>query len=200
MKISIDEFLQRGLFAMTKKDYELMIFHELLSNDDFCRMSIYEKSLYLKTTPTKIKNIEAEVGLRYTSSLEIEKCAKAEFEELSKHVCIFEDGKSVKFIVESVNTRNYMESVLRSKYKFSDSSFNREVVVVSANDFIFLLGEFYGKTEEFESKLKKIERESILKEVLSTAVGTIGGKLAEKTFDVSINVIEKIINNVSKQK
>ncbi|MBR2881710.1 MAG: response regulator transcription factor, partial [Prevotella sp.] len=60
----INEYLERGFGTMTKREFEVMILHDLLQNE-LKGKSNYEISRKLGITEAKVKGLVYEVSLKY---------------------------------------------------------------------------------------------------------------------------------------
>mgnify|MGYP003296971562 CR=1 FL=1 len=60
----INESLRRGFGSMTKNDYEVFIFNELLKTSDYEGKSDFEISIKLKIPQSKVKRLRYEAALR----------------------------------------------------------------------------------------------------------------------------------------
>ena len=55
----------RGLGAISKKDYELLVFHHLTKDPDLVGQSNYVLANYFKVTETRVKSLRLEASLRH---------------------------------------------------------------------------------------------------------------------------------------
>lgn len=123
---------------LNKKDYELAVFHLLLQNE-LKDCSDFAISRRLKITEAKVKQ------LRYEMNLVIEKDDSAYREELMQLMSTasykFADGgKKIQFCVNDKMLRLFLNDQLNQIGSFADSSFNSNIVSVTAKDLLFLLG------------------------------------------------------------
>lgn len=193
---AIHAYIERGFGSMNKNDFEVFIFHKMLdgslkNNLNLSGKSNYEISLTLKIPETKVKRLRYEADLRYKSSLEEE--SRVAFWEAMKLVHFRNDGEKLYFVMENVSVRKYLYFKLKQNGRFSDSSFNSEIVVLSKDDFIFLI-ENNLTTEEKEQMLKQITSKKTISEILKSVLNTLfkeikkqaESKIVSLSFDVII--------------
>lgn len=135
----IKEYLDRGFGTMTKREMEVMILHVLLQNE-LKGKSNYEISRKLKITEAKVKGLVYEVSLKYDKE---ETIWKERFMQAIKKVNLYERKEHVVFSIEDKATRSYLDALLKSKGRFSDKSFNSEIVVMRISDFVELLDDLF---------------------------------------------------------
>lgn len=132
------EYCTHHFGRLNKKDYELAVFHLLLQNE-LMDCSDFAISRKLKITEAKVKQ------LRYEENLVIEKNDSDYREELMQLMSTasykFADGgKKIQFCVNDKMLRLFLNDQLNQIGSFADSSFNSNIVSVTAKDLLFLLG------------------------------------------------------------
>lgn len=152
----VDQFLiecfQR-FGSMNKNNYEVALFH-LLMLSDYDNKTDFEMSKALKMPESKIKRLRYEVELAYGENDE----AKLDLKIISllKRSSFKLTFDRLQFAVNDKMTRLYINNKLQKDNRFSDSSFNSNIVSISANDLQFLLDKL---------KIDKKEKEEILNNV-----------------------------------
>ncbi len=152
----VNEFLQKCIEqfgSMNKNDYEVALFHLMLLNI-FKGQTDNQISRELRIPESKIKR------LRYESSLVYQKNhdeLENDFYELIDK-CNFKskDGERIQFVINDKFLRCYINDILWKAGRFADSSFNSDIVSLTASDLEYLLS--YFKTTD--SQLKKIKEEA----------------------------------------
>ena len=134
----IDEYLNRGFGSMTKNDFEVWIFHQLLQNQ-LKDKSNYEISRRLKIPESKVKRLRYEADLKFVDEKESEERRKQELNRLLEKAVVKRSGTLIQFVVEDPALRKYLDYKLKQKNTFSDSSFNSEIVSISIDDYEILL-------------------------------------------------------------
>ena len=151
---TIKEYLNRGFGSMNKNDFEVWIFHYLVGNDFKGKMD-YEISINLGIPISKVKRLRYEANLKYSSHNKED--YEPGFHKLLENVKFSKDGSAVKFIVEDVALRKYLEFILKNKGHLSDGSFNSEIITMSLDAFEFLLKHFWSK-DKYNQFLKQAEK------------------------------------------
>ena len=197
----INEYLERGFGTMTKREFEVMILHDLLQNE-LKGKSNYEISRKLGITEAKVKGLVYEVSLKYDKD---EETWKQRFMQAIQKVNLFEKKDHVVFSIEDKATRSYLDALLKSKGRFSDKSFNSEIVIMRTIDFVDLLDSLFSPSEK-----NRIMEEAIIKidgnegsadkgfkdhmlDVINLTIET--GK--EKVADLTVEGIVKLISKVA---
>ena len=200
------EYCTQHFGRLNKKDYELAVFHLLLQNE-LKDCSDFAISRRLKITGAKVKQ------LRYEVNLVIEKNDSDYREELMQLMSIasykFADGgKKVQFCVNDKMLRLFLNDQLNQIGSFADSSFNSNIVSVTAKDLLFLLG-----ADKHADTLKKINQSlrdnandlpKDMRDKLSGLAKSIAKDLASKISPNVTNWIEEqlqeYVNKKDKQK
>lgn len=187
-KTFLSQYLERGFGSMNKNDFEVWIFHYLL-NHDLKDMTNYAISIKLRIPETKVKRLRYEAELKYGAA-----DALANYHrvcEMLTHVHIKKGGQRIQFAIEDLYLRKYLDSTLKSDGRFSDSSFNSEIVSMDFDDLEFFLGivpEEKAKLEKLlaeTSKKEKVEKLSF-KYLLGEFCESAAKELGKQTVDVSI--------------
>lgn len=191
---------------LNKKDYELAVFHLLLQNElkDCSDFAISRK---LKITEAKVKQ------LRYEENLVIQKDDSVYREELMQLMStasykFADDGKKILFCVNDKMLRLFLNDQLNQIGSFADSSFNSNIVSVTAKDLLFLLGA--GKHADTVKKINQSLRDNandlpqdarqILVGLAQSVVKDFGEKISPNVTNWIIAQIEKYVNKKDKQK
>ena len=200
------EYCTQHFGRLNKKDYELAVFHLLLQNE-LKDCSDFAISRRLKITEAKVKQ------LRYEVNLVIEKNDSAYREELMQLMSIasykFADGgKKIQFCVNDKMLRLFLNDQLNQIGSFADSSFNSNIVSVTAKDLLFLLG-----ADKHAATVKKINQSlrdnandlpqdarQILVGLAQSVVKDFGEKISPNVTNWIMAQIEKYVNKKDKQK
>lgn len=175
LQLAINDYLNRGFGSMNKNDFEVWIFNYLLQ-EKLKGKSNYDISIELKMPEQKVKRLKYEAGLKYGSPQDTTTYAK-DFSELLSKVHIKKDGSCVQFVVEDLQLRKYLDSLLKKDGRFSNTSFNTEIVSIDADDLEFLMKSIFPN-EDWVTLYKKAE------DLLDTEKVTFRGlfkKFAEST-------------------
>lgn len=134
--IFVDNYLNRGFGSMNKNDFEVMIFYYLLQKK-FQNKSNYDISIELRIPESKIRRLRYEAELKYGST--DTNLYANKFERLLAKSILKKNGSCVLFNVEDVQLRKYLDSILKKGGRFSDTSFNSEIISIDIDDLEFLL-------------------------------------------------------------
>lgn len=197
----INEYLERGFGTMTKREFEVMILHDLLQNE-LKGKSNYEISRKLGISEAKVKGLVYEVSLKYDKD---EETWKQRFMQAIQKVNLFEKKDHVVFSIEDKATRSYLDALLKSKGRFSDKSFNSEIVIMRTIDFVDLLDSLFSPSEK-----NRIMEEAIInidgnegpankgfKDHMLDVINLTIEKGKEKVADLTVEGIVKLISKVA---
>lgn len=153
---TIQQYLDRGFGSMNKNDFEVWIFNYLLQNR-LKGLSNYDISIELKIPESKVKRLKYEAGLKYGDTKDTAIYA-SELEVLLNKAQLKKNGLCVQFVIEDIQLRKYLDSLLKQDGRFSDTSFNTEIVSIDADDLGFLMKTIFPSKDwkEFEKKAKKL--------------------------------------------
>lgn len=197
----INEYLERGFGTMTKREFEVMILHDLLQNE-LKGKSNYEISRKLGITEAKVKGLVYEVSLKYDKD---EETWKQRFMQAIQKVNLFEKKDHVVFSIEDKATRSYLDALLKSKGRFSDKSFNSEIVIMRTIDFVDLLDSLFSPSEKnriMEEAIIKIDgnegsADKGFKDHMLDVINLTIEKGKEKVADLTVEGIVKLISKVA---
>lgn len=200
------EYCTQHFGRLNKKDYELAVFHLLLQNElkDCSDFAISRK---LKITEAKVKQ------LRYEVNLVIEKNDSDYREELMQLMSTasykFADGgKKIQFCVNDKMLRLFLNDQLNQIGSFADSSFNSNIVSVTAKDLLFLLG-----ADKHADTVKKINQSlrdngknlpqdmrSKLSGLAESIAKDFGSKISPNVTNWIADQLQEYVNKENKQK
>ncbi len=173
---------------MNKNDFEVRIFHYLM-NHDLKGKSNYAISLKLRIPETKVKRLRYEAELKYSAA-----DSSANYHrvcELLTHVHFKKGGHQIQFAIEDLYLRKYLDATLKSGGRFSDSSFNSEIVSMDFDDLEFFLGIDTKEKKKLESLLAEASKKGKVgkrpfKFLLEKFCESAAKELGKRTVDVSI--------------
>ena len=195
----IQTYLDRGFGSMTKTDFEVMIFAELIQTS-LRGMSDYQISCDLRIPESKVKRLRYEASLKYNILSEDD--YRLMFKEIAQNA-IIKDEKII-LSIEDISLRKFINFKLKKNGKFSDTSFNSEIVVIRSKDFAELLKELYYTQRELKQINDKIDKinESLskkitFKDVISVFINASVAHLGERLIDIGADSILKFIQNTN---
>lgn len=191
----ISKYIDRGFGSMNKSDFEVAIFNYLVQNT-YAGLSNYELSLKLRIPESKVKRLRYEASLKYGKNNK-----EDNFNQISKlleHSQVKNDGQTVKFSIEDIGLRNYLDAEMKSGGRFTDSSFNTEIVSVDADDLEWFLTTHGKDRQQIADLLKKARDKdkdfsfkSLLKYMASSAITATQVGTGKAIVDLSYTVIIK---------
>ena len=183
----IDRYLKRGFGSMNKNDFEVWIFYFLLHNQ-LKGMGNYDISLKLRIPESKVKRLKYEAELKYGSLQEVSEY-KDELNVVLSKAVFKKDGESIQFVIEDIHLRRYLDSVLKKDGRFSNTSFNAEIVSVNIEDFEFLIKRLWPKNEVDEllnKAKKKLKKNDVtIKDIIKTFVFSAAKETGKNIVDLS---------------
>lgn len=199
---ALNKYLEKGFGSMNKNDFEVWIFnhlmHSMLKGKDN-----YAISTYLKIPESKVKRLRYEASLKYSSFSEQELFSTVN--KLLSKSKFKKGGLYIQFVVEDVAIRKYLDSLLKRDGRFSDSSFNSEIVTIDIDDLEYILlsmPEGKKNIDEILSKAKKklkttdVSFKSLMSTFASSMAIGAGSKVGEKLVDLSCIGISLLLNQL----
>lgn len=205
LAVGKDDFIQtcfERFGSMNKNDYEVALFHLLLKNG-YADKSDHLISKLLRIPESKVKRLRYEVNLVYPKS--DEDYQKLFYELLStRSYKKTPDGK-IQFAVNDKMLRLYLNDKLDEVGSFYDSSFNSNIVTISAMDLLILLSDFEQKEDVIQRVKDEIRNNGMMlpksfgkkaKEFFLAAARDLGNKVSPHITDFIIDSLQN--NEVSK--
>ena len=194
MERTIDEaiqaYLARGFGSMTKNDFEVWIFHQMMMNEKYLKdKTNYEISRVLKIPETKVKRLRYEADLKFVNDKEVENERLQKIGNLLGKAKLKSNGTQLQFSVEDPVLRKYIDHRLKEKNTFSDSSFINEIVSLSLDDYEILLEIIDVSGNEKRELLKKARKKfndktitlkGVIQKIIDGAAEGTGSLLIEK--------------------
>ena len=149
----VEAYLKRGFGSMNKNDFEVWIFSELLQRD-FAGKSNYAISKELMIPENKVKRLRYEAGLKYI--LKTDEEYYRQLDECLKKCRFRKANDTIQFSVEDLSLRRFLDAKLKEIGRFTDSSFNSEIVSLALIDLEGLL----SKSTEGKEILARIKKET----------------------------------------
>ena len=185
---TIQQYLDRGFGSMNKNDFEVWIFNYLL-HDRLKGKSNYYISIELKIPESKVKRLKYEAGLKYGDTKD-KSIYASELEVLLSKAQLKKNGMCVQFVIEDIQLRKYLDSLLKQDGRFSDTSFNTEIVSIEADDLEFLMRTIFPNNDwkGFEKKAKKlldtdkVTFKGLFKKFAESAAEQVGKRTVDLTF------------------
>lgn len=187
---AIENYLKRGFGSMNKNDFEVFIFNEIIKSPKHKGKSNYDLSCNLRIPETKVKRLRYEANLKYPLD---ENAIKAIFKEYLEFAKMLPDNtRPIEICIEDDTVRKYIISLLKKGHRFSDSSFNSEIMRMTVDDFSYILDNVCND-EEKERLLEKI-KDNKLKKQFTNAIISLLGDVKQTIVDLTIQGLINIIN------
>lgn len=187
LDVGKDDFIQfcfARFGSMNKNDYEVALFHLLMENG-YSNKSDHFMSTFLKIPESKVKRLRYEVNLVYPKTDNEYKIMF--YELLNRQSYKMTNDNKIQFAVNDKMLRLYLNDKLDEVGSFSDSSFNSNIVTISAMDLLILLS-------DFEHKDKVIQR---VKDEIKNNGMMLPKSLSEKAIDFFIAAAKDLGSKVS---
>lgn len=169
----VKKYIARGFGSMNKNDFEVFIFNQILSMDDYNGKTNYELSLLLRIPESKVRRLRYEAALHNSENTSTDAYKNKAYQLISNAKLRTADERIV-IQVEDVLLKSYISHILKKDGRIIDSSHNNELIVIHKKDFSYLAAEIYPKDEV----------DTILKE-------------AKKAFQKDIDWNEVIVDSIS---
>ena len=147
----LQECLER-FGSMNKNDYEVALFYLLLKYQ-YVGKSDYEISINMRIPESKVKRLRYEVGLRYSENSSTEQY-KENLANLLLGCKYRIHNDRIQFAISDKMFRLYLSDLLMKDGRFADTSFNVNIVSMTADDLLFLLSEINANSREIIEKMK----------------------------------------------
>ena len=100
------------------------------------------------------------------------------------------DGKCIQFVIEDIYLHRYLDSTLKAGGRFSDSSFNSEIVSMDFYDLEYFLCIPTDGKEEINQLLKKVQKNKNNEKLTFKELMTkMAEKLGTAAFDFTVQGI-----------
>lgn len=154
---AILQYLDRGFGSMNKNDFEVFIFNYLVQNE-FADKSDNAISRELRIPETKVKRLRYEAALKYPN----DKISYKDRFYKTLESCVYKqlDSNRIQFSITDKALRLYLDDMLEEKGSFADSSFNSNIVTLTACDLMLLIANFEGKKELISLITESISKSS----------------------------------------
>ena len=189
----IRRYLNRGFGSMNKNDFEVWIFNYLLQND-FNAKTNFDISIELGIPESKVKRLRYEASLKYGDPKNTAQYNKAFLSLLNNVTLKKGSDKIIQFAVEDLQLRKYLDSILKKKGLFSDTSFNTEVITITIGDLAVLLDETCTQKEK-EIIMKKANNKGSFVDIAKKALEKIIKIAVDTSLSQGINIgISALVN------
>lgn len=199
----LDKFLESGFGALSKREIEILVYNLLVCYSDLRTLSNYQKSLKLKISLSKIKNLDLERNLKYTT-IDPDTFVKEVFYRLMRNanIKLHKASHWILFSIEDDFEREAIIAKLKELKHFSDTSFNKELLTMDKEAFLALVEFCYGKAEvkinnEKVEKLLKADGEITARSIYKKFLEGAATKAGEKTVELGLTFLTGGVSDFS---
>jgi hypothetical protein len=149
---------ERGLGAISKKDYELLVFHHLTAGSALQQDGNYHLANKLKVTETRVKGLRLEASIRHCPANHkavLRQIVHRIISELSKPE--FKGGEVAITLENPIDRREFEHAVKRAQHNV-EYGMNREILKIAP---IALFEVILANVDGAETHFKKIVRACI---------------------------------------
>ena len=196
----ISNYLQRGFGSMTKNDFEVWIFHQLLCGRLHGKTN-REISIELRIPDSKVKRLRYEADLKWGSPND-ESSYHDALVAVVKKARLVKERKQILLVIEDTALLKYLDARMKSANVAWDKSFNSENIYIDFEQYEtfckevltaeyqetidFLKKKFKGESSiaKFFKDLGNKSREEVLNELAGDAI-----KVAKKGGEIILPLL-----------
>lgn len=196
----LDSYVKRGFGSMTKNDFEVWIFHQLLKGKLHGKTN-REISIYLRIPDTKVKRLRYEADLKWGKPDDDTTYHDA-LVDVIKKARLVKNRKQILFVIEDTALLKYLDAKMKTAEVSWDKSFNSENIYIDFDQYElfckevlnseykeavdFLQDKFKDKNPiaKFFEEFGKMTCEQILKELSGGAI-----ELTKKSLPLLLSII-----------
>lgn len=197
----IDKYLDRGFGSMNKNDFEVWIFYYLLQNR-LKGKSDNAISRELKIPKSRVTRLRYEAELKNPHSEDFYKESFYQILETRVYKTVSENR--IQFSITDKALRLYLDDILERQGSYADSSFNTDIVTITAADLLILIANFEKKDDlikkviesrkNHKADLSEDTKNQIL-EGASAILKDIGEHFAPNVTELITNYIQQYKDN-----
>jgi hypothetical protein len=141
--------------SMNKNDYEVALFHLLLKNG-YEEKTDFELSFLLQIPESKVKRLRYEESLVFPTASNLSNpLYRDKLAEMLLNRKYRIHNERIQFAISDKHFRLYINDVLMKRGRFADSSFNSNIVSLTAADLLYLLETCEIKSAQNIQKIRK---------------------------------------------
>ena len=189
MENFIKEYLKRGFGSMTKNDFEVWIFHQLLCGQLHGKTN-REISVALRIPDSKVKRLRYEADLKWGSPDDDSSYHDA-LVAVVKKARLINEKKQIQFVIEDTALLKYLDSRMKHANVSWDKSLNSENISIDFEQYEtfckeVLTKEYQEATDFLKEKLKyENSIAKFFKDYGSKTRDGLINELAEGTVDIA---------------
>lgn len=178
-KSFLERYLHDGFGRLQKREIDVLVFHLLLQDGQYrLPEDMYKAGRELGLSETRIRNLYQDVQLRYMQFDEHE--AMMRLIGVVESGAMERSGDKLTFIIRDPLLRQYFEEWVAAEDGFTDSRFNKNLVVVSVDVLSRVLSQLAPEdTDAIRKALPAEFREAASKNDRTSLIGSFAQEFAK---------------------
>lgn len=195
----INDYLNRGFGTMTKNDFEVWIFHQLLCGRLHGKTN-REISVALRIPDSKVKRLRYEADLKWGNPDDDSSYHDA-LVAVVKKARLIKEKKQIQFVIEDTALLKYLDARMKCANVSWDKSFNSENISIDFEQYETFCKEVltkeYKEAIDFLKDKFKYENSiaKLFKDYYNKSRNKIIEELAEGTADIAKKGLETFVKN-----
>lgn len=165
----------RRFGTMNKNDYEVELFHLMMQQNSFKDLTDFQISILLQIPESKVKRMRYESDLRYPQYQD-DKAFKAKLANLILQCKFRVHNDRIQFAINDKMLKLYINNLLMGDGRFLDTSFNANIISITAEDLLFILEQLDEKNDGTITKIRESLKEG-KKDLPKTIMGALSDLL-----------------------
>ena len=202
----LEEYLKEGFTSLPKKEIDLLVLTLLLKLKRSWkekRPAAFELAKQLGVKRGRILSMLDDLSYRQADE---DKALEELARILKQSEIVGASANQVKFQIEDGSVRECAKQIIRDGYGVVDTSFDRTVITLSPDKFLFLASKFadeetrellLDKLEEQKDKFGNPEKESLVQEFARSFVVGAGNEMGRKTVKLGFALLSGGLSEVS---
>lgn len=186
----LSKYLEPAFGSMNKAEIDLMVFSLLHQITDFRDKSAYDIARTLRITPTRVRSLKMQLGLRDTSRTE--EALRLQIINLLSRCRYLKDGDTIQFGVEDPLVREDIANRLKKLDATADSSFNKELVRIQLDAFVDFISDIMPADQKKKVKQALVKAgmsDTSIRGILTGALKKLGEKVAGRVGEDTAKAI-----------
>lgn len=195
----INDYLNRGFGTMTKNDFEVWIFHQLLCGQLHGKTN-REISVALRIPDSKVKRLRYEADLKWGTPNDDSSYHDALVTVIEK-ARLIKEKKQIQFVIEDTALLKYLDARMKRANVSWDKSFNSENISIDFEQYETfcqeVLKEEYQEATNFLKDKFKYENSiaKLFKDYCNKTGDELTNELAKGTVDIAKKGLKTILKN-----
>ena len=195
----INDYLNRGFGTMTKNDFEVWIFHQLLRGQLHGKTN-REISVALRIPDSKVKRLRYEADLKWGNPNDDSSYHDA-LVAVVKKARLIKEKKQIQFVIEDTALLKYLDARMKRANVSWDKSFNSENISIDFEQYETFCKEVL--TKEYKEAIDFLEDKfkyensiaKFFKDYCNKTGDELTSELAKGTVDIAKKGLKTIFKN-----